>query len=304
MAVSNRRDALFLIALRSVATISAGIVVLVVLFVARESWSAISGGTENSISPSQYYSDETWSPSEQQFNFMPMIVGSLAATFGSLLLTAPLGIGAAVFLNFYAPRKIAWVFRRTIEVLAGVPSVVYGLWGISVLLPLIARFSPLEQGQSLLAGILILTFMTIPTVVIAADAAIKSVPNSQINAAAALGMGRRATVWSIVIPAARLGLISAVVLQVARAIGETMAVVMVCGSIVQVPRSVFEPVITLTANIALEMGYADGELRSVLFLTGLIALLLVAFLMALANTISEREAKRGKLRTVFNKRIS
>ena len=304
MAVSNRRDALFLVALRSLATISAGIVVLVVLFVARESWTVFSGGTENSISPAQFYSDDSWSPSEQKFNFMPMIVGSLAATFGSLLLTAPLGIGAAVFLNFYAPQKIAWVFRRTIEVLAGIPSVVYGLWGISVLLPQIARYSPLEQGQSLLAGILILTFMTIPTVVIAADAAIKSVPNSQLNAAAALGMGRRATVWSIVLPAARLGLISAVVLQVARAIGETMAVLMVCGSIVQVPRSVFEPVITLTANIALEMSYADGELRSVLFLTGLIALLLVAFLMALANTISERETKRGKLRTVFNKRIS
>lgn len=221
-----------------------------------------------------------------------MIVGSLVATLGSLLLTAPLGIGAAIFLNFYAPRKIAWCFRRTVEVLAGVPSVVYGLWGLSVLVPLIARFSPLGQGQSLLAGILILTFMTIPMVVVAADAALNAVPQSQINAAAVLGLGKRAIAWSIVVPAARLGLISAVILQVARAIGETMAVLMVCGNIVKVPSSVFKPVRTLTANIALEMGYADDVHRSVLFFSGLIGLALVAFLMAVANLVSERESKR------------
>ena len=289
---SNRSDALFLFVLRSLAAISAGIVILVVLFVARESWAVFSTDGPKPFDPSRFVTDQSWNPQGGQYNLMPMIVGSLAATLGSVLLTAPLGIGAAVFLNFYAPRKIGWCLRRTIEVLAGVPSVVYGLWGLSVLVPLIAKSSPLQQGQSLLAGILILTFMTIPTVVIAADAAVNAVPRSQINAAAVLGLGKRAIAWSIVVPAARYGLFSAVVLQVARAIGETMAVLMVCGNIVQVPNSLFQPVRTLTANIALEMGYADPEHRSVLFLSGLIGLLLVAFLMALANSISERKSKR------------
>lgn len=289
---SNRRDALFLFALRSLAAIAAGIVILVVLFVARESWAIFSADSQTPFNSTRFFTDQSWNPGGDEYNLMPMVVGSLAATLGSVLLTAPLGIGAAVFLNFYAPKKIAWSLRRTVEVLAGVPSVVYGLWGLSVLVPLIAKFSPLEQGQSLLAGVLILTFMTIPTVVIAADAAVNSVPRSQVNAAAVLGLGKRAIAWSIVVPAARLGLFSAVVLQVARAIGETMAVLMVCGNIVQVPHSVFEPVRTLTANIALEMGYADDQHRSVLFFSGLIGLLLVAFLMALANSISERESKR------------
>ncbi len=292
MSGSNRRDALFLFALRSLAAISAGIVILVVLFVARESWGIFSTNDQASISPTQFFTDQSWEPGKGEYNLTPMIVGSLVATLGSLLLTAPLGIGAAIFLNFYAPRKIAWCFRRTVEVLAGVPSVVYGLWGLSVLVPLIARFSPLGQGQSLLAGILILTFMTIPMVVVAADAALNAVPQSQINAAAVLGLGKRAIAWSIVVPAARLGLISAVILQVARAIGETMAVLMVCGNIVKVPSSVFKPVRTLTANIALEMGYADDVHRSVLFFSGLIGLALVAFLMAVANLVSERESKR------------
>ena len=294
MSVSNRRDAFFLFALRSLAAISAGIVILVVLFVAREAWTVFSGDMEKPFSLSRFVTDQDWDPAGGEYNLWPMVVGSLAATFGSLLLTAPIGIGAAIFLNFYAPRRIAWAFRRIIEVLAGVPSVVYGLWGLSVLVPLIAKVSPIEQGQSLLAGVLILTFMTIPTVVIAADAAIKAVPKTQTRAAAALGLSQRATAWSIVVPAARLGLFSAVILQVARAIGETMAVLMVCGNIVQVPNSVFEPVRTLTANIALEMGYADQGHRSVLFLSGLIGLLLIAFLMALANTISDRQKKREK----------
>ena len=291
MPVSNRRDALFLFALRSLAAISAGIVILVVLFVARESWAAFSADSKSPLAFDRFFSDPSWDPPSSEYNLMPMIVGSLAATLGSVLVTAPLGIGAAVFLNFYAPQKIAWCLRRTVEVLAGVPSVVYGLWGLSVLVPLIARFSPLEQGQSLLAGILILTFMTIPTVVIAADAAVSSVSRAQVNAAAALGLGRRAIAWSIVVPAARLGLFSAVILQVARAIGETMAVLMVCGNIVEVPGSLFDPIRTLTANIALEMGDADDEHRSVLFVSGVIGLLLVAFLMALANTISQRRSR-------------
>ena len=154
---------------------------------------------------------------------------------------------------------------------------------------LLAEISPLDQGQSLLAGILILTFMTLPTVVVAADAALQSVPESFARGANALGISRRAIVWSVVIPAARWGLASAVILQISRAIGETMAVLMVCGNIVQTPDSIFAPVRTLTANIALEMGYADAEHRSILFLSGLLGLGLVAALMLFTNFLSRKK---------------
>ena len=284
MISTERRDKLFGIALRSMAQISAGIIVFITLFVARESLRAFGGSNDaNGLQLSNLVSDESWNPTSGQYNLTPMIVGSLLVTFGSTLLTVPIGIGSAVFLNFYAPRKIAWVYRRIVEVMAGVPSVVYGLWGLAVLVPWIATISPIDQGQSLLAGILILSFMTTPTIVVASDAAIQAVPDSQIRAAAGLALGRRAIAWSVVVPAARGGLISGIILQITRAVGETMAVLMVCGNIVQTPRSVFEPVRTLTANIALEMGYADDQHLSVLFISGLIGLALVAVLMLFAN---------------------
>ena len=285
MISAAQRDAVFQFVLRFLAMTSAGIICLICVFVARESWMVFDTG-KGDFQISQLLYDDGWNPAGNEFNLMPMIVGSLLATIGSALLAAPLGIGVAVFLNYYAPAKIGWAVRRLVEIMAGVPSVVYGLWGLSVLVPLIASFSPLEQGQSLLAGVLILTFMTLPTVIVASDAAIQAVPQSHLNAAAALGLGKRATIWSIVLPAARLGLVSAVILQFARAIGETMAVLMVCGNIVKTPDSVFAPVRTLTANIALEMGYADTHHRSILFLSGLVGLAIVTVLMFAANAVS------------------
>ena len=296
MLSNQQRDNLFSFALRFLAMTSAGIVILIVTFVARESMTAFDTGGNDAPEPSFHlgnlFSDESWNPTAGQFDLRPMIIGSLLVTLTSTLLTAPIGIGVALFLNFYAPQRIGYLFRRVVEVMAGVPSVVYGLWGLSVLVPLIASISPIEQGQSLLAGALTLTLMTIPTVVIACDAAIAAVPNSQIRAAAALGISTRATVWSIVIPTARFGLFSAVILQIGRAVGETMAVLMVCGNIVQTPGSIFDPVRTLTANIALEMGYADNEHRAVLFLSGLIGLILVIILMMIANTFSQQRTAK------------
>lgn len=285
MISAAKRDTLFGFVIRFLAMTSAGIMFLVCVFVARESWLAFSSG-DGDFQLTNLATDDAWNPAGQQFNLVPMIVGSWLATVGSAFLAAPLGIGVAVFLNYYAPRNVSWVVRRLVEMMAGVPSVVYGLWGMSVLVPMIAMYSPLQQGQSLLAGILILAFMTVPTIIVASDAAIQAVPASYIRGAAALGMGRSATIWTVVIPAARLGLITAVILQFARAIGETMAVLMVCGNIVKTPNSIFEPVRTLTANIALEMGYAGDHHRSVLFLSGLVGLAVVTVFMLAANFLS------------------
>lgn len=297
MISAAKRDAVFAFILRFVAMASAGIICLICIFVARESWQAFHSPSDSPNADFQFSdlaTDDGWNPAGQQFNLLPMVIGSLLATIGSAFLAAPIGIGVAIFLNHYAPKKIGWAVRRLVEIMAGVPSVVYGLWGLSVLVPIIASVSPLEQGQSLLAGILILTFMTLPTIIVASDAAIQSVPKPQTQAAAALGLDRRATVWSIVLPAARFGLISAVILQFARAIGETMAVLMVCGNIVKTPDSIFAPVRTLTANIALEMGYADDHHRSVLFLSGLVSLAIVTLLMFAANWFTKSQRTAGQ----------
>lgn len=274
--------------LRSCAVIATSVLLLIVAFVTREAWPGLT-----TVGFSRLFSDPSWHPVDLQFNLVPMIVGTLAVTLGAVILSAPIGVGTAILLNFYAPRWLARLFRGMIGVLAGIPSVVFGLWGISVVLPIIAELSPLGQGQSLLAGILILGLMTLPTVVVTADAAIAAVAAKHIRSAAALGMGRRAIIWSVVVPAARGGIASGVALQIARSIGETMAVLMICGNIVQVPSSLFDPVRTLTANIALEAGYADSEHRSVLFVTGLVLLFLVATTMLVVEWLTSKLSQRS-----------
>ena len=168
-----------------------------------------------------------------------------------------------------------------LELLAGIPSVVYGLWGLVVLVPIIQGWQP--PGASVLAGILVLALMIVPTVALFADAALRQVPMHLISAAAALGMRRWTITTKVMLPAARHGIGAGVMLAFGRALGETLAMVMVCGNIVQVPASLFDPVRTLTANIALEMAYAQGAQRSALFASGLALLALVILTSGLAR---------------------
>jgi phosphate transport system permease protein len=167
------------------------------------------------------------------------------------------------------------------ELLAGIPSVVYGLWGLVVLVPLITQVQP--PGSSLLAGILIVALMILPTVALLTEASLASLPPAYWRGSAALGLGTWATVQGVCLPAIRSGMLTAVMLATARALGETMAVLMVCGNVVQVPESVFAPVRTLTANIALEMAYALDLHRSALFASGLVLMLVVAGLVVLTD---------------------
>jgi phosphate transport system permease protein len=189
-----------------------------------------------------------------------MLFGTILTALGSVLIAAPLGILSAIFCRFYAPLMLADLYRRLIELLAGIPSVVYGLWGLVVLVPLIGRIEP--PGASLIAGILILTIMILPTIALTADSSLANVPAEYIPGAAALGLSRHTTICHIAIPAARSGVFTGIILGTGRALGETMAVLMVCGNVVEIPRGPFEPVRTLTANIALEMAYATGDHRS------------------------------------------
>ncbi|HWV45301.1 MAG TPA: phosphate ABC transporter permease subunit PstC, partial [Nitrospira sp.] len=210
--------------------------------------------------------------------------GTLFAMTGSVLIATPLGILSAVFCHYYAPLALALPYRRMIELLAGIPSVVYGFWGLVVLVPLIAEIQP--PGPSLLAGILILTIMILPTIALMADASLANVPQQYIRGAAALGLPRWATIRSVVFPAAKSGLFTGVILETGRAIGETMAILMVCGNVVQIPSSIFDPIRTLTANIALEMAYALGDHRAALFVSGLVLMTIIVALVLAAEWIS------------------
>ena len=256
------------------------IVVLITVFLIKEALPVL-----KQVGLLRFFQDDSWHPVEDLYNFVPMLWGTLLVTAGAVLVAAPLGIFSAVFCQYYAPPLIAGLYRRLIELLAGIPSVVYGFWGLVVLVPLIGSLQP--PGTSLLAGIAILALMILPTIALTADASFTKVPPEYLKGAAALGLSRWGTVRGVVFPAAKSGLFTGLILGTGRAIGETMAVLMVCGNVVQTPKSLFEPMRTLTANIALEMAYATGNHRSALFVSGLLLMTIIVALVAAAEVISE-----------------
>lgn len=267
--------------LAATAAIAALIVLLVVLFLAREAWPVLSNGGWR-----RFLLDDGWYPLEGRFGLAGMVCATVAASTGAVLLAAPLGVATAIFGHFYATPTLKKLYGMTMALLAGIPSVVYGLWGLTVLVPLIARIEP--PGASLLAAILVLTLMILPTVALTSTSALEAVPDSLMRGAAALGMTRRGQILGIAVPAARVGIIGGILLALARALGETMAVLMVAGNIVQMPYSIFEPVRVLTANIALEMGYATGTHRAGLFASGLLLTVLVLLIASIAARVAGR----------------
>jgi phosphate transport system permease protein len=276
----SRSDLILVWVLRACAAVAGAVVLLIVLFLAGESLPVL-----RNAGLAAFFTDPAWRPTERLYNLTPMLWGTLLAMTGAVLVATPLGILSAVFCHYYAPLALARGYRRLIELLAGIPSVVYGLWGLVTLVPLIARLHP--PGPSLLAGILILTVMILPTIALMADAALANVAPQLLRGAAALGLTRWATIRGVVFPAARSGLFTGVILETGRAIGETMAVLMVCGNVVQTPRSIFDPIRTLTANIALEMSFAEGDHRAALFVSGLILMALIVALVIAAEIISK-----------------
>ncbi|MDZ4297775.1 MAG: phosphate ABC transporter permease subunit PstC [Moraxellaceae bacterium] len=262
---------------------AAGVLLLVVSFVIYESWPAISNG--NWL---LFLNSSDWFPSDNEYQLWPMLLASILVSTGALLAALFFGIASALFMQFTAPIWLVGYYRSLITLLAGIPSVVYGLWGLTVLVPLINLLEP--PGTSLLAGIIILALMVLPTVALTADAALANVPRSLIQGAACLGMRQSTIMLFIAVPAARGGIITGAILALARALGETMAVLMVAGNVVQVPSSWFDPVRVLTANMALEMAYAVDHHRSALFVSGLVLLVLVSLLTWLAHNQERRHA--------------
>jgi phosphate transport system permease protein len=228
-----------------------------------------------------FFQLQAWQPEENRFPLLAMLIGSLLVASGAMLIATPLGIAAAIFGRYYAPTPLAIAYRGLMELLAGIPSVVFGFWGLTILVPWIAHWSP--PGASILAGILVLTLMILPLVVLTCDAALLKVPPQYLHGATALGLSRWGTIRHISLPTAFPAIASGIVLQMGRALGETMAVLMVCGNVIQLPDSWFSPVRTLTANIALEMSYAMDNHRAALFASGLLLLLSATALMLLAD---------------------
>ena len=236
---------------------------------------------ESGITP--LWQDPSWHPTEDKFNILPMVLASLFIMIGAVLLASPLGVMLSLFMRYYAPKKLAAFYRGLIELLAGVPSVVYGFWGLIVLVPFISKWVP--PGASVLAACLVLGLMILPLVVLITDSALEQTPAKWIAAADALALKRWSRIWKIILPNAMPSILSGTVLQAGRALGETMAVLMVCGNIVQIPGSLFDPARTLTANIALEMAYATGNHTSALFISGFVLLLLTIILVLSANKL-------------------
>lgn len=255
-------DWLFVWGLRCCAGLAGVITLLIVVYLCAQSVPLL-----QQIGVTRFFTDQTWAPTRGQFNLLPMCIGTLYATLGAVTVAAPCGIALAVFATFYAQSPIARVVHGVLGLLAGIPSVVYGFWGLVTLVPLFNRLHP--PGLSLLMGIVILTLMILPTIALIAEAALRAVPREYTLGGAALGCTRWQIVRGIALPAARSGLLTAVMLGTGRALGETMAVSMVMGNTIQIPDSLLSPARTLTAHIGLEMSYAMGSHRAALFVAGL-----------------------------------
>ncbi len=279
----SRIDRVLAWALRGAGVLAGSLAFMLVAFIAMESLPILAA-----IGPFRFFTDPSWHPLQDRFNLLPMLAGTLFVATGAVILAAPLGVLSALFCRYYAPAPMAVAYRRLVELLAGIPSVVYGLWGLVVLVPLLGRIQP--PGQSLLAGILILALMILPTIALLADSGIANVPRDHILAGASLGMTRWGLIRRIVLPSARPGIIAGIILGAGRALGETMAVLMVAGNVVQVPTGFFDPVRTLTANIALEMAYAMDGHRSALFMGGLLLALLTIALVAASHRFGKGPA--------------
>ncbi|MDK0794655.1 phosphate ABC transporter permease subunit PstC [Clostridium perfringens] len=232
-----------------------------------------------------------WIPSANKYGILPMIVASLGATIGALLIGVPVGILTSIFIAEIAPKRISKIMSGAVELLAGIPSVLYGVFGLAIIVPTIQDVFNLPKGQSLLAVIIVLAIMMLPTVITVSETAIRAVPDAYKEGSLALGASKTETIFKVIVPAAKSGIMTGVVLGIGRAIGETMAVILVAGNTPVIPSSIMDSVRPLTTNIALEMGYAFGTHQEMLFATGVV---LFTFILILNLLLSKLSNKGGK----------
>lgn len=237
----------------------------------------------------------TWAPSNNKYGILPMIVGSLYITAGAILFGVPIGILTSVFMTFYCPKKIYRPLKSATELLAGIPSVVYGFFGMIVLVPAVYRFEKIMdisgKGSSIFTASLLLGIMILPSIIGVCESALRAVPQSYYEGSLGLGATKERTIFKVILPAASSGVLAGVVLGIGRAIGETMAVVMIAGNQPRIPTSIFKGVRTMTANIVIEMGYATDLHRESLIATGVV---LFVFILLINASVAALKRKQGE----------
>ena len=227
----------------------------------------------------EFMFETEWRPTYRKlYGIWTMIVGTILTSLGAVAIGVPIGFLVAVFMAEFIPDRLGRIIRMGIDLLAGIPSVVYGFFGLMVVVPMIKEIFDVPSGSSLLAAMLILAIMMLPTVISIAETSLRAVPRSYREGSLALGATKMQTSWRVVFPAARSGVIAGAILGTSRAVGETMAVIMVAGNSVQVPSRITDGVRTLTATIALEMGYAQGRHNRMLFSVGIVLFIMILLL--------------------------
>jgi phosphate ABC transporter permease protein PstC len=236
----------------------------------------------------QFLFSSHWAPTKGYFGILPMIVGSIVVTLGALIIGILFGLSCSILLAEFAPKGAVRILKPLIELLAGIPSVVYGFIGVVVLIPFI-RNTLGGPGFSVLAASVILGVMILPTIIAVSLDALQAVPLAYKEGSLALGATQWQTIYGTMIPAAKSGIIAGIILGMGRAIGETMAVIMIAGNSLKIPTSLLDPARTLTSNIALEMGYASGLHQQALFATGVVLFVIIMVLNTIALlTISRK----------------
>ncbi len=270
-------------ALLGIASVAVAGVLLIIWFVFKEGWPVLS-----KFGPVTLAFGRDWQPTGGVYGMLPLLVGSAFVTLTALVLGVPLGVGCAVFMAEIAPEQVAKYVRPAINLLAGIPSVVYGFFGLVILVPAL-RFLFGGVGFSLFAGGVILAIMILPTIISVSEDSLRAVPRDYKEASLALGATHWQTIYKVLVPAAKSGIMAAVILGMGRALGETMAVIMVTGNTPLVPSSVLSPGPTLTGTIGQEWSYASGEHAQALFTVGIFLFALIILINSTALIISRKK---------------
>lgn len=245
----------------------------------------------------QFLMGTKWSPSNDTYGILPMITGSLYVTAGAILFGVPVGILTSVFMTYYCPKKIYRPLKSATELLAGIPSVVYGFFGMMVLVPAVYRFEKMihvsGKGNCIFTASLLLGIMILPSIIGVAESALRAVPQSYYEGSLAMGATKERTIFRVMLPAASSGVLAGVVLGVGRAIGETMAVVMIAGNQPRMPQTIFKGIRTMTANIVMEMGYATGLHREALIATGVVLFVFILLINACVAALKKKQVEHA-----------
>lgn len=264
------------------ALVSVASVIIICLFLLASGGKAI-----GEIGPSNFLLGESWHPMNNVFGILPMIVGSIYTTIGAIVIGVPIGILCAIYLTFFCKEKMYKILKPAVDLMAAIPSIVYGFFGLVVIVPIMADLT-MTNGKSILTASILLGIMILPTIIGITESSLRQVPTNYYEGALALGASHEIAVMKIVVPAAKSGIVAGVILGVGRAIGEAMAVVLVAGNQPVMPTSILGGVRTLTTNVVLEMGYAQDLHRQALIGTSLVLFVFVLIINTLFSLIKRK----------------